>query len=123
MFDRLRIAGLTSLQPNSYCTQFAILCIPRLGIYGMDFYIVLNRPGYRVAKRKAKCAKIGYQHKVTKTDAVKWFQVCSSSVFKLDTAFVLLDGLRQMRLSQNHNLSSSLCARTSQAKFEGIVTG
>lgn len=46
-----------------------------LGIYGMDFYIVLNRPGYRVAKRKAKCAKIGYQHKVTKTDAVKWFQV------------------------------------------------
>lgn len=41
----------------------------------MDFYIVLNRPGYRVAKRKAKCAKIGYQHKVTKTDAVKWFQV------------------------------------------------
>lgn len=45
------------------------------GIYGMDFYIVLNRPGYRVAKRKAKCAKIGYQHKVTKTDAVKWFQV------------------------------------------------
>ena len=41
----------------------------------MDFYIVLNRPGYRVAKRKAKCAKSGYQHKVTKTDAVKWFQV------------------------------------------------
>lgn len=43
----------------------------------MDFYVVLNRPGYRVAKRKAKCAKIGYQHKVTKTDAVKWFQVCT----------------------------------------------
>lgn len=41
----------------------------------MDFYVVLNRPGYRVAKRKAKCAKIGYPHKVTKTDAVKWFQV------------------------------------------------
>lgn len=41
----------------------------------MDFYVVLNRPGYRVAKRKAKSAKIGYQHKVTKTDAVKWFQV------------------------------------------------
>lgn len=51
-------------------------CPPSLsGIYGMDFYVVLNRPGYRVAKRKAKSAKIGYQHKVTKTDAVKWFQV------------------------------------------------
>ena len=46
-----------------------------LGIYGMDFYVVLNRPGYRVAKRKEKVAKIGYQHKVTKSDAVKWFQV------------------------------------------------
>lgn len=45
----------------------------------MDFFVVLNRPGYRVAKRKAKSAKIGYQHKVTKTDAVKWFQVCHSS--------------------------------------------
>lgn len=53
------------------------------GIYGMDFYVVLNRPGYRVAKRKAKCAKIGYQHKVTKTDAVKWFQVRRTSVFDL----------------------------------------
>ncbi|CAM9796592.1 unnamed protein product [Pylaiella littoralis] len=47
---------------------------PSTGIYGMDFYVVLNRPGYRVAKRKAKSAKIGYQHKVTKIDAVKWFQ-------------------------------------------------
>lgn len=51
-----------------------------VGIYGMDFFVVLNRPGYRVAKRKAKCAKIGYQHKVTKVDAVKWFQVCCAIV-------------------------------------------
>lgn len=49
--------------------------VPHPGIYGMDFYVVLNRPGYRVAKRKARCAKIGYQHKVTKIDAIKWFQV------------------------------------------------
>lgn len=42
----------------------------------MDFYVVLNRPGYRVAKRKEKVSKIGFPHKVTKTDAIKWFQVC-----------------------------------------------
>ncbi len=59
-------------------------CDPE-GIYGMDFYVVLNRPGYRVAKRKAKCAKIGYQHKVTKADAVKWFQVRPTSVCDLET--------------------------------------
>ncbi|CAM9444583.1 unnamed protein product [Choristocarpus tenellus] len=47
---------------------------PSTGIYGMDFFVVLNRPGYRVAKRKAKHGKIGFSHKVTKIDAIKWFQ-------------------------------------------------
>lgn len=58
----------------------------------MDFYVVLNRPGYRVAKRKAKCAKIGYQHKVTKTDAVKWFQVrvCQYYSCTVDAVFCVL---------------------------------
>ena len=62
-------------QPVTVASPALPRFLPYPGIYGMDFYVVLNRPGYRVAKRKAKCAKIGYQHKVTKTDAVKWFQV------------------------------------------------
>ncbi|CAM9352203.1 unnamed protein product [Discosporangium mesarthrocarpum] len=47
---------------------------PSTGIYGMDFFVVLNRPGYRVAKRKARTGKIGFSHKVTKADAINWFQ-------------------------------------------------
>jgi len=47
---------------------------PSTGIYGMDFYVVLERPGFRVARRKYCQSKIGKQHKLTKDDAIKWFQ-------------------------------------------------
>ena len=47
---------------------------PSIGIYGMDFYIVLGRPGYNVAYRRRKKGRIGHQHKVTKEEAMKWFQ-------------------------------------------------
>lgn len=47
---------------------------PGTGIFGMDFYIVLIRPGYRVARRKIRPGRIGLKHKVTKSDAIDWFQ-------------------------------------------------
>ncbi|KAL4858901.1 60S ribosomal protein L11 [Chlorella vulgaris] len=47
---------------------------PSTGIYGMDFYVVLERPGYRVARRRKQLSKVGVQHRVTKEDAMKWFQ-------------------------------------------------
>lgn len=47
---------------------------PNTGIYGMDFYVVMGRKGWRVAKRK-KCRKrIGAQHKVTRGETMAWFQ-------------------------------------------------
>jgi large subunit ribosomal protein L11e len=46
---------------------------PSIGIYGMDIYVVLSRPGFRVAKRKHARNKIGLHHKITKEDAKKWF--------------------------------------------------
>jgi large subunit ribosomal protein L11e len=46
---------------------------PQVGIYGMDFYVVLSRPGVRVAKRKRGRARIGNKQKVTKEEAKKWF--------------------------------------------------
>merc|ERR1712198_249644 len=47
---------------------------PGIGIYGMDFYIVLGRPGYNVPHRRHKKGVIGPKHKVTKDEAMKWFQ-------------------------------------------------
>ncbi|KAJ4823169.1 hypothetical protein Tsubulata_019222 [Turnera subulata] len=48
---------------------------PSTGIYGMDFYVVLERPGYRVGRRRRCRSRVGIQHRVTKEDAMKWFQV------------------------------------------------
>merc|ERR1711998_438008 len=47
---------------------------PSTGIYGMDFFCHLSRAGQRVARRKKQRGRVGFQHKVTKDDAKKWFQ-------------------------------------------------
>ena len=47
---------------------------PYTGIYGMDFYVVLKRPGFRVAKRKHCRRKIGTHQKITKEEAQEWFK-------------------------------------------------
>merc|ERR1712072_511935 len=45
---------------------------PSTGIYGMDFFIVMGRPGYRVPRRKHCPQKIGISHLVTKDDAMEF---------------------------------------------------
>ena len=40
----------------------------------MDFFVVLSRPGFRVAKRKYRPGVIGIKHRITKDDAIAWFQ-------------------------------------------------
>ena len=47
---------------------------PGIGIFGMDFYVVMTRPGARVAKRKAKRTTIGFGHRVKKEDTQAWFK-------------------------------------------------
>jgi large subunit ribosomal protein L11e len=46
---------------------------PGTGIYGMDFYVVLGRPGQRVAKRRHASGKIGTNHRISKEEAIQWF--------------------------------------------------
>jgi large subunit ribosomal protein L11e len=40
----------------------------------MDIYVVLGRPGFRVARRRRKKNRVGVKHRVTKQEAIKWFQ-------------------------------------------------
>jgi len=47
---------------------------PSIGIYGMDFYVVLGRPGYRISRRKHATNKVGKLHRVTKDECMKWFE-------------------------------------------------
>lgn len=62
---------------------------PTIGIFGMDFYVVMGRPGSRVAKRKIKKARVGHKHQVVKEDTMAWYKsrfegiilVCISTFF------------------------------------------
>lgn len=47
---------------------------PYTGIFGMDFYVVLGRPGKRVVLRKKCKSKLGQNQKVTKEEAIAWFK-------------------------------------------------
>ncbi|KAK6089356.1 hypothetical protein P3W45_001679 [Vairimorpha bombi] len=46
---------------------------PDIGIYGMNFYVDLKRPGDRVSKRRRHRSKIGNKQKISQEDAQKWF--------------------------------------------------
>ena len=46
---------------------------PSTGIYGMDFYVVLARPGKRVCRRKVKRGTFGNFQKINKEEAKQWF--------------------------------------------------
>lgn len=47
---------------------------PATGIYGMDFYVALIRPGARVARRKHTRSRVGANHKVSQSEALDWFR-------------------------------------------------
>merc|ERR1719390_388885 len=47
---------------------------PSTGIYGMDFYLVLERPGKRVARRKKRQSRVGKNHRITRDQAIEWFK-------------------------------------------------
>lgn len=47
---------------------------PNIGIFGMDVCVELERPGYRVKRRKIKNTKIGKKHKITKEEAMEYIK-------------------------------------------------
>ena len=70
---------------------------PNIGIYGMDFYVVLARPGYSVAYRRRKKSKIGVGHKINKADSQKWFQQKVCNVF--NSLWIFLSYLGYFKLA------------------------
>ncbi|KAJ3005332.1 UNVERIFIED_CONTAM: 60S ribosomal protein L11, partial [Siphonaria sp. JEL0065] len=47
---------------------------PSIGIYGMDFYVVMGRPGNRVARKKHAHGRVGFPHRLTKDETIQWFK-------------------------------------------------
>jgi large subunit ribosomal protein L11e len=47
---------------------------PGIGIYGMDFYCCMTRPGERVARRRRCQTRVGAGHKINQAETVKWYK-------------------------------------------------
>jgi len=47
---------------------------PAIGIFGMDVIVALERPGYRVARRRRKRSSIGKEHYVMREEAIEFIR-------------------------------------------------
>ena len=47
---------------------------PSIGIFGMDFFVCMNRPGARIARRKQRVGRVGSPHRVKKEETAAWFK-------------------------------------------------
>jgi len=45
---------------------------PEIGILGFDVCVTLERPGYRVKRRKIRPGKIGKSHRIKPEEAMEW---------------------------------------------------
>lgn len=45
---------------------------PKIGIYGLDVCVTLERPGYRVKRRKRRRSHVGKTHLITKEEAIQY---------------------------------------------------
>ena len=46
---------------------------PEVGIFGMDVAVTLERPGFRVMRRRVKRSRIPRRHRVSKVEAITFF--------------------------------------------------
>ncbi|ABL77652.1 50S ribosomal protein L5 [Thermofilum pendens] len=47
---------------------------PEVGIFGFDVIIAMERPGYRVARRRRKKSKVPARHRVTKEETITFLE-------------------------------------------------
>lgn len=45
---------------------------PSLGVFGFDVCVTIERPGYRVAKRRRKRSKVGKDHRVSREESINF---------------------------------------------------
>jgi len=48
--------------------------VPEIGIYGLNVSISLERPGYRVQRRRLKRSKVGGSHKISRSEAIDFLK-------------------------------------------------
>ena len=73
-------SGNLSFSISDY-TDFPGQKYDRIGIYGMDVNVVIERPGHRVSRRRNQ-SKVGTGHRVTKQEAMAWVRGISVSIME-----------------------------------------
>jgi len=66
-FDR---QGNFSFGIREYIDLPGVKYDPSIGIFGMDVCVSLERPGYRVKRRKVRRAKVGKNHLIARDEAI-----------------------------------------------------
>lgn len=65
-------SGNFSFGIHEYINIPGIKYDPDVGILGMDVAVTLERPGFRVRKRRLRPGKIGKSHLIKKEEAIEW---------------------------------------------------
>jgi len=47
---------------------------PQIGIMGLEVCVTLDRPGFRIKKRKNKTSKVGKNHRISKEEAIEFMK-------------------------------------------------
>ncbi len=66
--------GNLSLGIDEHLKLPAIRYDPKIGVYGFDTTIVLERPGYRTNRRRTRASKIPKNHRITKEEGIAFFK-------------------------------------------------
>ncbi|MBW2965385.1 50S ribosomal protein L5 [Candidatus Woesearchaeota archaeon] len=57
---------------------------PEIGVLGLQVCASLERPGFRIKRRKLQKKKIGHQHRVTQQDAIEFMKSNFNVIFEED---------------------------------------
>ncbi len=74
--------GNFSIGVKEYIDLPGVSYDPDIGVLGFDCTVTLERPGYRVKKRKLRKTKIGKKHLITKDETVEWVKSLGVNVIE-----------------------------------------
>ena len=80
---------------------------PGIGIFGMDFYVVMGRPGIRVLRRKERRSRVGAPHRVNKGDTMSWFKQRFDGIILVSQCPFICTLNVDVSLRNQHSVSSS----------------
>lgn len=65
-------AGTFSFGISEYIDMANVKYNHEIGMLGFEVTVTLERPGFRVSRRKIKTGKVGRRHKITSEEAMEW---------------------------------------------------